>query len=260
MEKRAARELFETQKVRYVSMARASTDPTVDLITQVVHEAARTQTRRLVLLTGVPGSGKTLVGLRVVLGLIGTGQEINKGEEGGIAQWRKAVEGAKRPEEWTIHAAPQLVELFRSATTSRRGVKTKNLNKAVRRNSKRFPVDFMFQLAKAEATAMVLRFQIGTLKRGQHMKYLPYAFTENGVAMLSSVLNSERAVQVNIQIMRTFTRLRELLAKHKDLTQRLDDLERKFEGHDEKISLIFDAIRELISPPENPPRRIGFAP
>ena len=232
---RAARELFETQKVRYVRMARASTDPTVDLITQVVHEAARTQTRRLVLLTGVPGSGKTLVGLRVVhagflddlsvarqkgkptapavflsgngplvqvlqyelrraggngrtfvrdvknyvetysrrpdatppehflvfdeaqrawdadqvaekhpgqeaksepehfiefagripqwcvvLGLIGTGQEINKGEEGGIAQWRKAVEGAKRPEEWTIHAPPQLVELFSGSSAQTR--------------------------------------------------------------------------------------------------------------------------------------------
>ena len=122
------------------------------------------------------------------------------------------------------------------------GVETKTLNRAVKRNLDRFPADFMFRLSADEVEA--LRFQFGTLKlgRGQHRKYLPYAFTEQGVAMLSSVLRSQRAVQVNIAIMRAFVRLREILATHKDLALRLDELEeegratgredsRRFRGH-----------------------------
>ena len=136
------------------------------------------------------------------------------------------------------------------------GVETKNLNKAVQRNLERFPADFMFQLTAEEAEA--LRFQFGTLKPGQHFKYLPRVFTQEGVAMLSSVLRSPRAVQVNIAIMRVFVRLRETLALHKELAHKLAELERKIEGHDTGIRTLFDAIRELAAPPAKPRREIGF--
>lgn len=136
------------------------------------------------------------------------------------------------------------------------GVETKNLNRAVKRNLDRFPADFMFQLTVDEAEA--LRFQFGTLKRGQHYKYLPFAFTQEGVAMLSSVLRSPRAAQVNIAVMRVFVRLRETLALHKDLAHKLAQLERKIEGHDASIHNLFDAIRQLMTPPEKPRREIGF--
>jgi len=134
------------------------------------------------------------------------------------------------------------------------GAETKILNRAVKRNIERFPEDFMFQLTKEEANAL-LRFQSGTLKRGQHYKYLPYVFTENGVAMLSSVLNSERAVQVNIQIMRTFTRLREMLLTHKDLQRKIETMEKKY---DHQFKVVFEAIKQLHEPPVKPKRRIGF--
>lgn len=137
------------------------------------------------------------------------------------------------------------------------GVTTGNLNKAVKRNIERFPEDFMFQLTKDEAKT--LRFQFGSLKRGQHPKYLPYVFTEQGVAMLSSVLRSKRAIQVNIAIMRVFVRLKEILYNHKELACKLNELERKIEKHDEEICSIFEAIRQLMTPPpEIPKRRIGF--
>ncbi len=136
------------------------------------------------------------------------------------------------------------------------GVETKNLNRAVQRNLDRFPADFMFQLTADEANAS--RFQFGTLKRGQNIKYLPYAFTQEGVAMLSSVLRSSRAVQVNIAIMRVFVRLRETLALHKELAHKLAELERKIEGHDANIRTLFDAIRQLMRPPAKPGREIGF--
>lgn len=136
------------------------------------------------------------------------------------------------------------------------GVETKNLNKAVRRNLSRFPADFMFQLTAEEADS--LRFQFGTLKRGQHFKYLPCAFTEQGVAMLSSVLNSQRAVQVNIAIMRAFVRLRETLSLHKELAGKLAELERKIEKHDGSISTLFEAIRQLMAPPDKPKKEMGF--
>ncbi len=133
-------------------------------------------------------------------------------------------------------------------------VETRVLNQAVRRNISRFPEDFMFQLTKEEADEL-LRSQFVTLKRGQHYKYLPYAFTENGVAMLSSVLNSERAVQVNIQIMRTFTRLREMLMTHKDLKEKIEAMEKKY---DYQFKIVFDAIKELLEPPVKAKKKIGF--
>jgi hypothetical protein len=136
------------------------------------------------------------------------------------------------------------------------GVETKNLNKAVQRNLDRFPEDFMFQLTAEEAEC--LRFQFGTLKRGQHFKYLPRVFTQEGVYMLSSVLRSPRAIQVNIAIMRVFVRLRDTLALHKELAHKLAELERKIEGHDSSIRTLFDAIRELAAPPARPSREIGF--
>ena len=137
------------------------------------------------------------------------------------------------------------------------GVTTGNLNKAVKRNLDRFPEDFMFQLTKQESDE-VLRFQNGILKRGrgQHRKYLPYAFTEQGVAMLSSVLHSDRAVQVNIAIIRVFVHLRKMLASNRELVRRLDDLERKY---DTRFRVVFDAIRKLMAPSPVPSkRRIGF--
>ena len=132
-------------------------------------------------------------------------------------------------------------------------VSTKRLNEQVRRNPGRFPSDFMFQLTKEEYR--ILRSQFATSSWGGR-RYLPYAFTEQSVAMLSSVLDSERAILVNVEIMRTFVRLREILATHKYLARKLEELEKKY---DEQFAVVFDAIRELMKPPEPPPkRRIGF--
>ncbi len=136
------------------------------------------------------------------------------------------------------------------------GVSTGNLNKAVQRNLDRFPVDFMFQLTAAEAEAS--RFQSGILKRGLNIKYLPFVFTQEGVAMLSGVLRSPRAVQVNVAIMRTFVRLRETLALHKEFAHKLAELERKIENHDENIRTLFEAIHQLMVQPEPPRKEIGF--
>jgi ORF6N domain len=137
------------------------------------------------------------------------------------------------------------------------GVSTKRLNEQVRRNRKRFPADFMFELTDRETAA--LRSQFATLKtgRGRHRKYLPFAFTEQGVAMLSSVLRSDRAIQVNIAIMRAFVRLREIMATHKDLARKLEEMERKY---DSQFQIVFEAIRQLMapSPPPEKKKRIGF--
>ncbi len=140
------------------------------------------------------------------------------------------------------------------------GVPTKSLNLAVKRNISRFPEDFMLRLNKDEMES--LRFQIETSKEGRGgRRYPPYAFTEQGVAMLSSVLHSERAIQVNIQIMRTFAKLKEYLLTHKELSVRLDVLEKKFGEHDEKIRIIFEAIRRLLEPSQELPKpKIGFHP
>ena len=131
------------------------------------------------------------------------------------------------------------------------GVTTGNLNKAVRRNLSRFPGDFMFQLTADEAS----RFQFGILKKGMNIKYLPYVFTQEGVAMLSGVLRSPRAEQVNIAIMRAFVKLREIIASHHDLARRLEEMESHY---DAQFRAVFDAIRESMKPPEKPRRRIGF--
>ena len=114
----------------------------------------------------------------------------------------------------------------------------------------------MFQLSRKEYTR--LRCQIGTLKRGQHAKYLPYAFTEQGVAMLSSVLNSEKAAEVNIQIMRAFVKLRKVLAANKDLTYLFKELKHKVDQHDVEIGLIIKAIEKMISAEKRPKKKIGF--
>ena len=132
-------------------------------------------------------------------------------------------------------------------------VAPKVLAQTVKRNIERFPSDFMFQLDFQEVSRS--RSQFVTLKRGQNVKYLPYAFTEQGVAMLSSILKSKRAVQVNIEIMRAFVRLRELIASHKDLAKKLEELEQKYDG---QFKVVFDAIRQLMAPPETKPHRIGF--
>jgi len=139
------------------------------------------------------------------------------------------------------------------------GVTTGNLNKAVKRNLDRFPPDFMFQLTSDEAEN--LRFQIGISSSDfGGRRYLPYAFTEQGVAMLSSVLRSKRAVQVNIVVMRAFVQLRQVLSSHTELARKLADLEQRIEGHDTAIRSLFDAIRQLMAPPppEPPKPEIGF--
>jgi phage regulator Rha-like protein len=135
-------------------------------------------------------------------------------------------------------------------------VPTKVFNQAVKRNLNRFPKDFMFRLTVKEAE--ILRSQFVTSSWGGR-RTPPYAFTEQGVAMLSSVLNSERAVQVNIAIMRAFVKLREILTTHRELAQKIEELEKKYRQHDTRIQAIFDAIRQLLEPPPVPPkRRIGF--
>jgi hypothetical protein len=133
------------------------------------------------------------------------------------------------------------------------GVTTGNLNKAVKRNQTRFPGDLMFQLTAKEAESLI--FQSGRSKGRGGRRHRPYAFTEQGVAMLSSVLNSERAVQVNIAIMRTFVRLREMLLSNTELARKLAALENKY---DAQFKVVFDAIRELMLPPAPPKRQIGF--
>ena len=134
-------------------------------------------------------------------------------------------------------------------------VETRVLNQAVKRNLSRFPEDFMFQLTHAEMENWKSQIVISN-KDKMGLRKAPYAFTENGVAMLSSVLSSERAVEVNIQIMRTFTRLREMLLTHKDLQRKIEDMEKKY---DSQFKVVFDAIRQLMTPPETSKKKpIGF--
>ena len=133
------------------------------------------------------------------------------------------------------------------------GVETKQLKRAVRRNKERFPPDFMLELTREEYES--LRSQFGTLKRGEHSKYSSMAFTEQGVAMLSGVLSSHRAVKVNVEIMRAFVRLRQILLSHADLARKLDALEKKY---DDNFKVVFEAIRALMAPPEKPKKKIGF--
>jgi phage regulator Rha-like protein len=135
------------------------------------------------------------------------------------------------------------------------GVTAKRLNEQVRRNAERFPEDFMFQLSSGEFE--FLRSHFATLKqgRGQHRKYLPYAFTEHGALMAASVLNTPRAVEVSLYVVRAFVKLRELIASHKDLARKLDELEKKYDG---QSHVVFEAIRRLLAIEERPKRKIGF--
>ena len=132
-------------------------------------------------------------------------------------------------------------------------VPTKAINQAVKRNTNRFPVDFMFQLTSEETTA--LRSQFVTSKNRGGRQYRPYVFTEQGVAMLSSVLHSECAIHVNIAIMRAFVQLREMIGSNKGLARRLNELEKKY---DSQFRVVFEAIRELMAEPESKVKRIGF--
>ncbi len=148
------------------------------------------------------------------------------------------------------------------------GVTTKRLNQQVRRNLKRFPQDFMFQLTKEEADS--LRLQNATLNsigRGRHRKYRPYVFTEYGAVMLSSVLSTRIAVEASVQIARAFVKLRELLNTHRELAAKLEAIERRLSSHDaelgeqaDQLRAVFKAIHRLMEPPKKPRRRIGFQP
>jgi len=132
-------------------------------------------------------------------------------------------------------------------------VETRALKQAVRRNIQRFPEDFMFELTENEELS--LRSQNVTLKRGEHSKYLSFAFTEQGVAMLSSVLRSERAIQVNIQIMRTFTKLRHMIAGHEELKKAIEELKKQT---DERFEVVFTVLDKLLADDQNSKKKIGF--
>lgn len=147
------------------------------------------------------------------------------------------------------------------------GVTTSVFNQAVKRHQERFPEDFMFQLTTEEAkhwwrdvTARRLRSQTVILKRGQHLKHRPFVFTEHGILMLSSVLNSKNAIKVNIEIMRAFVRLREFVTTHAELSTRFTELEGRVATHDKEIRTIFNAIRQLMKPPPAKVKQIGFRP
>ena len=147
-------------------------------------------------------------------------------------------------------------------------VETRVLNQAVKRKNSRFPNDFMFQLTADEWEDLQLQIPVETPSsqfvmmrkplQNRTGKYLPYAFTEQGVAMLSSVLNSETAIRVNIQIIRVFTKMRELLSTHKDILLQLEKMKKKLAGHDEDIALIFKYLKQLLAPPPAPRNKIGF--
>jgi len=147
-----------------------------------------------------------------------------------------------------VMLSSHLAQLYRVTTSA--------LVQAVKRNIERFPDDFMFKLTDKEAKLLVSQNVIPSIK--SLGGYLPYAFTEQGVAMLSSVLRSKRAIQVNIAIMRAFVKLRQILSTHKELAYKLTELERKIEKHDTEIKAIFQAIRQLMAVPKKPKRRIGF--
>ncbi len=159
-----------------------------------------------------------------------------------------------------VMLSPDLADLYQ--------VEPRVLIQAVKRNRERFPEDFMFQLTWEDVSLLKSqiialdgiavdhsRSQFVILKQGQNIKYPPFAFTEQGVAMLSSVLRSKRAIEVNIQIMRAFVKLREMIVSNKNLAKRLDDLEKKYDG---QFQVVFDAIRQLMAPPIRPKKKIGF--
>ncbi len=136
------------------------------------------------------------------------------------------------------------------------GVSTKRLNEQVKRNIKRFPDDFMFQLTEEEKDEVVANCD--HLKTLKYSPNLPYVFTEHGAVMLASVLNSDRAIEVNIQIVRIFTKMKEMLLTNKDILLKLEQLENRVSSHDENIKMIFEALKQLLNPPQGPRKRIGF--
>lgn len=138
------------------------------------------------------------------------------------------------------------------------GVETKALKQAVRRNIVRFPEDFMFEMTKEELEAWRSHFVTSKPADVKGLRYPPFCFTEQGVTMLSCILNSERAIAVNIQIIRIFVRLREMASAHKDILLKLEQLERKVTTHDQDIRMIFEALKQLLTPPPEPRKRIGF--
>ncbi len=148
--------------------------------------------------------------------------------------------------------------LLDSELASLYGATTKRFNEQVRRNRKRFPADFMFQLTAEESSS--LRSQFATLKtgRGQHRKYLPYVFTEHGAIMAATILDSPRAVEMSVYVVRAFVQLREMLASKTALVRKLNELDGKLKNHDEAITAILSAIRELMNPPPPKRRGIGF--
>lgn len=138
------------------------------------------------------------------------------------------------------------------------GVSTKRLNEQVRRNKNRFPADFMFQLSKTETENWRSQFATSNFAIKMGLRRPPYVFTEHGALMLATVLNSTRAVQMSIYIVRAFIKLRELLATHKDLAKKLTDFEKRLESHENHIQSLYDTIHQLMEPPEKPKPRIGF--
>ena len=173
----------------------------------------------------------------------------------------KSTEGLLIPDEMVlnkIYLVRELKVMLDKDLAELYCVETKRLKEAIRRNIQRFPEDFMFELTQAEFES--LRTQFATLKggRGEHSKYMPFAFTEQGVAMLSSILNSETAIRVNIQIIRVFTRMRQLLISQKDILLQLEKIERGLSGHDKEIQLIFKYMKQLLTPPQQPRNKIGF--
>ncbi len=145
--------------------------------------------------------------------------------------------------------------MFDSDLAELYGVELKRLNEQVKRNINRFPPDFMFQLDTDKYKSLRSHFATLETGRGKHRKYMPYVFTEHGILMLSSVLNSERAIQVNIQIMRTFSKLRNMLSTHEELKKKIESMENKY---DSQFRIVFDVIKELITEELKPKRKIGF--
>ena len=160
----------------------------------------------------------------------------------------------------TVHSPQDLIRRVRGQAVildadlaALYGVTTKRLNEQIRRNHQRFPEDFAFQLSEQEWNS--LRSQFATLKRGQHRKYRPYAFTEHGAIMAANVLNSEQAIQMSVAVVRAFIKLRRMALSVEALARKVNELEKKY---DERFRFVFDAIRELMNPPEPPRRHIGF--
>jgi phage regulator Rha-like protein len=138
------------------------------------------------------------------------------------------------------------------------GVAVRAFNQAVKRNVNRFPADFAFQLTREEYESLRSQIVILETGRGTHRKYLPYAFTEHGAVMAATVLNSPKAVEMSVEVVRVFNRLREFLASHRQLAAKLEELEKKIASHDKSIVTLFNAVRSLMATPEKPKRQIGF--